>query len=255
MFCVFYLYKMDLTTQQNNFKIELKNLEDDLLSCLSAARGNFLGDISLVEHLENTKTTATHIEYKVRLLHYHTNRVLSLLWLHFSPCWFLFSSWFWMSHNTAIASFYCISCKWCVVRNMCNERVLEHDWEPNSSFCAIGTHRWWRPERTRQRSTRLENYTAQQLREHHSSSSSSMTSARLTPCTSFLSRWSLYPWSVFRGLASFCAEFHTILRPRWQNSFNCFFSALLFLINSFGRVAFVQIILNLNQNAVCSVVI
>ncbi|XP_028983813.1 dynein axonemal heavy chain 11 isoform X2 [Betta splendens] len=57
--------KMELTTQQNIFKIELKNLEDDLLSCLSAARGNFLGDISLVEHLENTKTTATHIEYKV----------------------------------------------------------------------------------------------------------------------------------------------------------------------------------------------
>lgn len=43
-------------------------LEDDLLSCLSAAHGNFLGDISLVEQLENTKTTASHIEYKVRSL-------------------------------------------------------------------------------------------------------------------------------------------------------------------------------------------
>lgn len=57
---------MELTTQQNYFKIELKMLEDDLLSCLSAAHGNFLGDISLVEQLENTKTTASHIEYKVR---------------------------------------------------------------------------------------------------------------------------------------------------------------------------------------------
>uniref|UniRef100_A0A7N6BNC5 AAA+ ATPase domain-containing protein n=1 Tax=Anabas testudineus TaxID=64144 RepID=A0A7N6BNC5_ANATE len=57
--------KMELTTQQNYFKIELKSLEDDLLSCLSAAHGNFLGDISLVEQLENTKTTATQIEYKV----------------------------------------------------------------------------------------------------------------------------------------------------------------------------------------------
>ncbi|XP_028435224.1 dynein heavy chain 11, axonemal isoform X2 [Perca flavescens] len=57
--------KMELTTQQNHFKIELKRLEDDLLSCLSAAHGNFLGDISLVEQLENTKSTAAHIQYKV----------------------------------------------------------------------------------------------------------------------------------------------------------------------------------------------
>nr|XP_019948992.1 PREDICTED: dynein heavy chain 11, axonemal [Paralichthys olivaceus] len=57
--------KMELTTQQNHFKIELKRLEDDLLSRLSAACGNFLGDISLVEQLENTKTTAAHIQYKV----------------------------------------------------------------------------------------------------------------------------------------------------------------------------------------------
>ncbi|XP_049439851.1 dynein axonemal heavy chain 11 [Epinephelus fuscoguttatus] len=57
--------KMELTTQQNLFKIELKRLEDDLLSRLSAAHGNFLGDISLVEQLENTKNTAAHIQCKV----------------------------------------------------------------------------------------------------------------------------------------------------------------------------------------------
>lgn len=57
--------KMELTMQQNHFKIELKKLEDDLLNRLSAAHGNFLGDISLVEQLENTKKTATHIQYKV----------------------------------------------------------------------------------------------------------------------------------------------------------------------------------------------
>ncbi|XP_061919084.1 dynein axonemal heavy chain 11 isoform X5 [Entelurus aequoreus] len=57
--------KMELTTQQNHFKIELKRLEDDLLSRLSAACGNFLGDISLVEQLENTKTTAAYIQDKV----------------------------------------------------------------------------------------------------------------------------------------------------------------------------------------------
>uniref|UniRef100_A0A667Y5V4 Dynein axonemal heavy chain 11 n=1 Tax=Myripristis murdjan TaxID=586833 RepID=A0A667Y5V4_9TELE len=57
--------KLELTTQQNHFKIELKSLEDELLSRLSAAHGNFLGDISLVEQLESTKTTAAHIHYKV----------------------------------------------------------------------------------------------------------------------------------------------------------------------------------------------
>ncbi|XP_073341249.1 dynein axonemal heavy chain 11 isoform X2 [Pagrus major] len=57
--------KMELTTQQNHFKIELKRLEDDLLNRLSAAHGNFLGNISLVEQLENTKNTAAHIQCKV----------------------------------------------------------------------------------------------------------------------------------------------------------------------------------------------
>ncbi|XP_069552287.1 dynein axonemal heavy chain 11 [Brachyistius frenatus] len=57
--------KMQLTAQQNHFKIELKRFEDDLLSRLSAANGDFLGDISLVEQLENTKTTAAHIQHKV----------------------------------------------------------------------------------------------------------------------------------------------------------------------------------------------
>uniref|UniRef100_A0A3P8V3P1 Dynein axonemal heavy chain 11 n=1 Tax=Cynoglossus semilaevis TaxID=244447 RepID=A0A3P8V3P1_CYNSE len=57
--------KLELTTQQNHFKIELKQLEDDLLSRLSAACGHFLGDVSLVEQLESTKTTAAHIQLKV----------------------------------------------------------------------------------------------------------------------------------------------------------------------------------------------
>ncbi|XP_034030917.1 dynein heavy chain 11, axonemal [Thalassophryne amazonica] len=57
--------KMELTAQQNHHKIELKRLEDDLLSRLSSAHGHFLGDISLVEQLETTKNTAAHIQYKV----------------------------------------------------------------------------------------------------------------------------------------------------------------------------------------------
>eukprot|EP00058_Branchiostoma_floridae_P010281 XP_002595769.1 hypothetical protein BRAFLDRAFT_200305 [Branchiostoma floridae] len=57
--------KADLTKQQNDFKITLKQLEDNLLSRLSSAGGNFLGDTALVENLETTKRTAAEIEVKV----------------------------------------------------------------------------------------------------------------------------------------------------------------------------------------------
>ncbi|KAK5895520.1 hypothetical protein CgunFtcFv8_009207 [Champsocephalus gunnari] len=62
-FCVYYY---DLTKQQNGFKITLKTLEDSLLSRLSLASGNFLGDTELVENLETTKRTAGEIEEKVK---------------------------------------------------------------------------------------------------------------------------------------------------------------------------------------------
>lgn len=81
--CVFFP-KMELTVQQNHFKIELKRLEDDLLNRLSAAHGNFLGDISLVEQLENTKNTATHTQCKVRLFYFflapHSSVLRLSLW-------------------------------------------------------------------------------------------------------------------------------------------------------------------------------
>lgn len=57
--------KAELTKQQNDFKIMLKRLEDDLLSRLSSAGGNILGDTALVENLETTKRTAAEIEVKV----------------------------------------------------------------------------------------------------------------------------------------------------------------------------------------------
>ncbi|XP_047669676.1 dynein axonemal heavy chain 11 [Tachysurus fulvidraco] len=57
--------KSELTKQQNTFKIELKHLEDELLTRLSAAESNFLGDNMLVEKLESTKHTAAEIEMKV----------------------------------------------------------------------------------------------------------------------------------------------------------------------------------------------
>jgi dynein heavy chain len=57
--------KAELTRQQNEFKIKLKELEDSLLSRLSSAGGNFLGDTTLVENLEITKRTVAEIETKV----------------------------------------------------------------------------------------------------------------------------------------------------------------------------------------------
>ncbi|KAM7121693.1 dynein axonemal heavy chain 11 [Molossus nigricans] len=57
--------KLVLTKHQNDFKIELKYLEDDLLLRLSAAEGSFLDDTKLVERLEATKTTAAEIAHKV----------------------------------------------------------------------------------------------------------------------------------------------------------------------------------------------
>ena len=61
------LPQSNLTTQQNGFKITLKTLEDNLLSRLSSASGDFLGDTELVENLETTKLTAGDIEEKVSL--------------------------------------------------------------------------------------------------------------------------------------------------------------------------------------------
>uniref|UniRef100_A0A5G2QCZ1 Dynein axonemal heavy chain 9 n=1 Tax=Sus scrofa TaxID=9823 RepID=A0A5G2QCZ1_PIG len=58
--------KSELTKQQNGFKITLKTLEDNLLSRLSSASGNFLGETALVENLEITKQTAAEVEKKVQ---------------------------------------------------------------------------------------------------------------------------------------------------------------------------------------------
>ncbi|XP_070082665.1 dynein axonemal heavy chain 9 isoform X5 [Equus caballus] len=58
--------KSDLTKQQNGFKITLKTLEDNLLSRLSSASGDFLGETALVENLEITKQTAAEVEKKVQ---------------------------------------------------------------------------------------------------------------------------------------------------------------------------------------------
>ena len=57
--------KAELTRQQNEYKILLKSLEDDLLMRLSSAGDDILSDSALVENLEHTKKTAAEIETKV----------------------------------------------------------------------------------------------------------------------------------------------------------------------------------------------
>lgn len=56
--------KQELTIQQNQFKITLKLLEDELLVRLASAGENVLDDPSLVTNLEDMKKTAAEIEHK-----------------------------------------------------------------------------------------------------------------------------------------------------------------------------------------------
>ncbi len=53
--------RAELVKQENDFKIALKSLEDDLLLRLSKAQGAFLADARLVDSLEKTKATANDI--------------------------------------------------------------------------------------------------------------------------------------------------------------------------------------------------
>lgn len=53
--------RAELVKQENDFKIALKALEDDLLLRLSKAQGAFLADAQLVDSLEQTKATANDI--------------------------------------------------------------------------------------------------------------------------------------------------------------------------------------------------
>ena len=53
--------RAELVKQENDYKITLKKLEDDLLLRLSKAQGAFLADSRLVDSLEQTKATANDI--------------------------------------------------------------------------------------------------------------------------------------------------------------------------------------------------
>eukprot|EP00741_Cyanophora_paradoxa_P004754 tig00000828_g4612.t1 len=59
--------KSELMQQQNDFKIKLKELEDNLLNKLNNAQGDILEDVALIENLEETKVVATEIGEKVKV--------------------------------------------------------------------------------------------------------------------------------------------------------------------------------------------
>jgi len=58
---------VELIQQQNEFKITLSNLEEDLLQRLANAQGDILDDIELVENLEKSKMLSVEISEKVAI--------------------------------------------------------------------------------------------------------------------------------------------------------------------------------------------
>jgi dynein heavy chain, axonemal len=56
--------KFEVTKQQNEYKINLKKLEDSLLARLATAEGNFIQNVELVVTLERTVNTSLEIERK-----------------------------------------------------------------------------------------------------------------------------------------------------------------------------------------------
>ena len=59
--------KLELITQQNDFKIRLIELEDELLFKLANAKGDILDDITLIENLEDSKKISVEISEKVEI--------------------------------------------------------------------------------------------------------------------------------------------------------------------------------------------
>jgi dynein heavy chain len=59
--------KEELISQQNEFKITLKKLEDGLLQMLNDSTGDILENIDLIESLERSKALSTEINIKVEI--------------------------------------------------------------------------------------------------------------------------------------------------------------------------------------------
>lgn len=55
------MFQARLSKEQNEFAISLKSLEESLLSRLSEAEGDLVGDVGLVESLESTKALAAEV--------------------------------------------------------------------------------------------------------------------------------------------------------------------------------------------------
>lgn len=60
--------KNQMIQQQNDFKIKLKALEDDLLYRLATAQGDILDDIELIENLEKSKKISVEVSKKVAII-------------------------------------------------------------------------------------------------------------------------------------------------------------------------------------------
>lgn len=59
--------KEELISQQNEFKIKLKQLENDLLFRLATSEGDILENIDLIENLEYSKKISIEIKEKVEI--------------------------------------------------------------------------------------------------------------------------------------------------------------------------------------------
>ena len=59
--------KAKLITEQNEFKIKLKELEDGLLKRLAAAQGDLTEDVELIENLEDMKRISDDIKNRMRI--------------------------------------------------------------------------------------------------------------------------------------------------------------------------------------------
>lgn len=59
--------KDELISQQNSFKIKLKELEEDLLFRLTNAKGDVLEDVDLIENLEASKRIAEEVKEKMEI--------------------------------------------------------------------------------------------------------------------------------------------------------------------------------------------
>lgn len=58
---------MFLINQQNEFKIKLKSLENEVLTKLATAEGDILENITLIENLEYSKKLSNEINEKVAI--------------------------------------------------------------------------------------------------------------------------------------------------------------------------------------------